>query len=292
MNLPISKVNTLMDAFTHMENKGTQSANKMINTTGRLAGTFSALNFKPKNAVAVSSWLNSLSPDASTAATNFKILTNRLLKTNSEFGYLDRIKKNDDKINAFLTITEDYAIKKAEELTNQSLPIEEKAREIFYFVRDRIRYLFHADSNEDQYLASNILKKKGGFCTQKSILFCALARACDIPAGIYFYDIVDYTLPQHIIDLLQTRTLYRHGIVALYLNGKWLKYDATLDSNLVARNNLIAVEFFPDRDCLMHEKTDSGARHIEYVKNYGLFADVSFDEIKLWFKEYYSHLIK
>ncbi len=30
--------------------------------------------------------------------------------------YLDRIKKNDDKINAFLTITEDYAIKKAEEL--------------------------------------------------------------------------------------------------------------------------------------------------------------------------------
>ncbi len=93
MNLPISKVNTLMDAFTHMENKGTQSANKMISTTGRLAGTFSSLKFKPKNAVAVSSWLNSLAPDASTAATNFKILTNRLLKTNSEFGYLDRIKK-------------------------------------------------------------------------------------------------------------------------------------------------------------------------------------------------------
>jgi len=93
MNLPISKVNVLMDAFTHMENKGTQSANKMINTTGRLAGTFSSLNFKPQNAVAVSSWLNSLAPDASTAATNFKILTNRLLKTNSEFGYLDRIKK-------------------------------------------------------------------------------------------------------------------------------------------------------------------------------------------------------
>ena len=93
MNIPIAKIGVLMDAFTHMENKGTQSANKMISTTGRLAGTFSALNFKPKNAVAVSSWLNSLSPDASTAATNFKILTNRLLKTNSEFGYLDRIKK-------------------------------------------------------------------------------------------------------------------------------------------------------------------------------------------------------
>ena len=181
-------------------------------------------------------------------------------------------------------------IKQADELTNQFIPIEEKACLIFYFVRDQIRYLFRADSNEDQYLASNILKKEGGFCTQKAILFCALARACNIPSGIYFYDIVDYTLPQNIIDLLRTRTLYRHGIVALYLNGKWLKYDATLDSNLITRNNLIPVEFSPDRDCLMHEKTKSGERHIEYIKDYGLYSDLNFKEIKSWFIKYYPHL--
>ncbi len=176
-------------------------------------------------------------------------------------------------------------------MTNQFIPIEEKARQIFYFIRDKIRYIFRADSNEDQYLASNILKKEGGFCTQKAILFCALARACNIPAGIYFYDIVDYTLPQNFIDLLQTRTLYRHGIVALYLDGKWLKYDATLDSNLINRNNLIPVEFSPDRDCLMHEKTKTGERHIEYIKDYGLYSDLNFEEIKSWFKKYYPHLV-
>jgi len=183
-------------------------------------------------------------------------------------------------------------VQKANELTHEFDSPEEKARKLFYFIRDKVRYVFHADKEKDLYLANNILKKGRGFCTQKSILFCALARACNIPAGIHFYDIDDYTLPQNFVELLRTKTMYRHGITSLYLNKKWLKYDATLDSNLIIRNNLIPVEFSPNQDCLMHKKNKSGAKHIEYVKDYGLYADVSFDEIKSWFKKHYSHLIK
>ena len=183
-------------------------------------------------------------------------------------------------------------IDKAIELTKDLDTPDEKARNLFYFMRDEIRYVFHADKEKEFYQASSILEKGRGFCTQKSILFCALARASNIPAGIYFYDIDDYTLPKNFVNLLRTRRLYRHGIVSLFLNGEWHKYDATLDIKLVNRNKLVPVEFIPNQDCLMHAKTQTGEKHIEYVKDYGMVADVSYEEIRSWFKKYYGHLMK
>lgn len=181
-------------------------------------------------------------------------------------------------------------IQKAGELTVGVNSPEEKARRIFYFIRDEIRYVFRAQFEEEKYFASQILKNGRGFCTQKAILFCALARSCGIAAGIYFYDIVDFSLPQNFVDLLKTRTLFRHGIAALFMNGKWIKYDATLDSQLTGSNNLHAVEFSPVKDCLMKAKTISGDRHIKYIKDYGLYSDITFKEIISWFKQNYPHL--
>ena len=182
-------------------------------------------------------------------------------------------------------------IAKAGELTTNVVQVEDKAKYIFYFVRDNIHYNFRAKFDEEEYLASNILKKARGFCTQKAILFCALARSCGIPAGIHFYDIVDYTLPKRIVKIMRTRTLYHHGITALYLNGNWYKYDATLDIHMMKKNHLYPVEFNPNKNCLMNKKTPSDGRHIEYVRDHGLFTDVSFEEIMSWFKQGYPHLL-
>ena len=181
---------------------------------------------------------------------------------------------------------------KAIELTTGLKSTEEKARRLFYFIRDEIRYVFRAGQKAEEYPASQVLKRQRGFCTQKAILFCALARSCGIPAGIHFYDIVDYTLPAEFINLLRTNVLYRHGIVALNFNGKWLQYDATLDIALVNRNNLIPVDFSPQRDCLMPAATRTGNKHIEYIRDYGLYSDISYSEIRSWFEQFYPHLMK
>ena len=93
LNLPIGKINILTNAFTHLENNGANSARDMINTTGRLAGIFKELDFQPKNGAALSNYMNTLEVSPELAATSFKILTNRLKKTNSEFGYFDRLKR-------------------------------------------------------------------------------------------------------------------------------------------------------------------------------------------------------
>ena len=181
-------------------------------------------------------------------------------------------------------------LRKSDELTSHQERIEDKARSIFYFIRDEISYDFRATFNEDEYLASSILKAGGGFCTQKAILFCALARRIGIPAGIHFYDIIDYTLPEYIINIIKTQTLYHHGIAVLQLNGQWHRYDATLDKTVCSRKNRIPVEFFPDRDCLMKSETYDGDRHIEYIRDYGMVSDVSFGHIVSWLRKGYPHL--
>ncbi len=180
---------------------------------------------------------------------------------------------------------------KAIQLTAEVKTVEAMAERIFYFIRDEIRYEFIPKFTEQAYFASHILEAGRGFCTQKAILFCALARSLNIPAGIYFYDIVDHSLPAHTVDYLGTRTMVHHGIAALLLNGNWYQYDATLDIRLVNRNGLLPVEFHPDRHCLMSAVTKNGGRHIEYQTTHGLVDDVTFPQIMDWFKRGYPHLI-
>ncbi len=166
----------------------------------------------------------------------------------------------------------------------------EQARALFYFVRDQIQYDFRVKNQFEQYQASAILAARKGFCTQKAILFCTLARCSGIPAGLQFYDIIDHTLPPYIVNLMGSRTLFHHGIAVLWLNHAWRRYDATLHLALVQRNQLVAVEFDPDRDCLMSPKTLAGRQHIEYIRDYGLRAGVTFTEIMTWFHQAYPHL--
>ena len=164
------------------------------------------------------------------------------------------------------------------------------AERIFSFIRDDVRYAFSMRYTEDSFRASTILRARRGFCTMKTILFCALARNRGIPAGIHFYDIVDHRLSERFYNLLRTNVFYHHGIVELYLDGRWIQFDATLDRSLSEKDGLQLVEFSTDGDCLLPEKTPDGRNHVEYIKDFGCVSDVSVDEIRYWFEEGYPHL--
>lgn len=94
LDLPISKINIMTNAFTHLENNGANFGKDMVNTTGRLAGIFKELKFSPQNSAAISNYMNTLEVSPELAATSFKILNNRFKKTNSKFGYFTRLQKN------------------------------------------------------------------------------------------------------------------------------------------------------------------------------------------------------
>lgn len=178
----------------------------------------------------------------------------------------------------------------AQKLTSSRKSEQEKIKSIFYFIRDEIKYIFGVPPGESALKASTILQAKKGFCIQKAILFCSLARSCAIPCGIHFYDIIDHALSDYMSDILKTKKLIRHGIPAVNFNSTWIQYDATLDSKLVKRKKLRPVEFSPDKDCLMHSTTLDGNKHIEYIYDYGLASDVSFPQIRDWMQQRYPHL--
>ena len=79
---------------------------------------------------------------------------------------------------------------KAQELTNRQEKITEKAKRLFYFVRDEIKYDPYSPRYlPEHYRASTILDRGGGYCVQKAVLLAALARAAGIPARLRFANI-------------------------------------------------------------------------------------------------------
>ena len=164
----------------------------------------------------------------------------------------------------------------------------EQAQVLFEFVRDKIRYEFMAKFEKDEYVASQTLAKGKGFCVQKALLLCALGRAAKIPTALVLSDLRDNTLPEKIVSAMGTNIMYHHGFNAFYLNGSWIKVDASLSADLVAKKGYRLVEFDGERDALQEATTQAGNPHAEYVCIHGLYADLPFDQMIQTFMNAYA----
>ena len=110
---------------------------------------------------------------------------------------------------------------KSKDLTKGQADIIEKARSLFYFVRDEIKYTIYVSKSRPEYfLASNTLSKREGYCVQKAVLLVALARAAGIPAGLGFARLRNNLLPEKILSWMGTNILPFHGYPELYLNKR------------------------------------------------------------------------
>jgi len=125
--------------------------------------------------------------------------------------------------NKYIDFSEAIIIKKAKELFEGINSNIEKARIAFEFVRDSIPHSFDINANLITVRASEVLNCQTGICHAKSNLLCALLRLENIPTGYCF---------QHITLLNDdSRGYCVHCFNAIYLNEKWIKVDATGNTN-------------------------------------------------------------
>ncbi len=170
---------------------------------------------------------------------------------------------------------------KAKALTAGQGTTVEKAKALFYFVRDQITYnpyvpIFTLEDNK----ASTTLSRGEGYCVQKAILLAALARAVGIPARLGFADIRNYILPKKMAEIMKGDNLFiYHGYVQLYLDGKWFKATPAFDLGMCQEQRIIPVDFDGKRDAQFHPYNKDGKFHIEYVREHGYYDDLPWEEL-------------
>lgn len=178
---------------------------------------------------------------------------------------------------------------KAAEICRETEDPVERARRIFLFVRDQIRYDMYVDTMTfEEYRASRTLERGRGFCIQKAVLLCALGRAAGVPSRLCFADIRNHRVPEYVKEVMGTDLFAFHGYVEFHLNGAWVKATPAFDRRLCERNGIFTVEFDGIHHALLPERDREGNPHIEYVTYHGEFADLPYDRIIETFMRVYG----
>ena len=164
----------------------------------------------------------------------------------------------------------------AAELTGSAPSAVEKARVLFEYVRDRWKYSYRVRLRGPEDISARVmLDRDDGFCIQKAALLAALARAAGVPTALCFQTIRDRTLPrERIEEFFPEGLMVGHGLVAFHLGGRWVRQDPTHDRRTAERLGCDVVEFSPERDQLLPERSRSGHPLIEIVDDHGLYAQV------------------
>jgi len=178
---------------------------------------------------------------------------------------------------------------KAVALTKSEQTAADKAKRLFYWVRDIIKYnpLVPLEIFVD-YRASKTLKRGEGFCVEKAAVLAALARAAGIPARLHLADIRNHLVSDRLREVMGTNLFSYHGYTELYISGKWVKATPAFDLKMCRANRIVPVEFDGKNDAMFHSHNLDGKLHIEYVADHGCREDVPVDEIFAAWEQHYG----
>ena len=162
----------------------------------------------------------------------------------------------------------------------------DKAISLYYEIRDKFLYdPYNIDLSIKGLKASTVLEKRRGFCIPKAILLAAAARVVNIPCRLGFADVKNHLATKKLKDLLESDVFVFHGYAQLYLCGKWVKATPAFNLSLCKKFNVKPLEFDGKSDSLLHEFDSKGKKHMQYLKDRGIFADLPYKKMIRVFKK-------
>ncbi|MFO0693661.1 MAG: transglutaminase family protein [Polyangiales bacterium] len=166
----------------------------------------------------------------------------------------------------------------------------ERARRLFYAVRDGIRYNpFGTPPTLEDMKASTTLARGESFCIPKAMLLTASARAVGIPARLGFADVRNHLTSDRLRAIMKSDLFVFHGYTELWLGGRWVKATPTFNLSLCQKTGVRTLEFDGEHDSLLQPFDNAGGRHMEYVRDRGTFADLDLPRIlEAWIEAYGS----
>lgn len=154
----------------------------------------------------------------------------------------------------------------------------EKAVSLYYAVRDGWRYNpYRISFVREDWTVGKIFEKSDGHCQDKAILLVTFARACGIPARLHLAKVRNHIAVDALTKKLGTNVLTPHGYVELFLENKWVKATPAFNKELCEKLNVSPLEFDGKTDSFFQEYDKTGSVFMEYLEDYGTFADVPLD---------------
>lgn len=164
----------------------------------------------------------------------------------------------------------------------------ERAVSLYYAVRDKIRYNPFLDfADPDVFRASAVLEAGQGFCVGKASLLAACARAAGIEARVGFADVKNHLTTPRLAETMGSDLFVYHGYTEMRIDGNWVKATPAFNLALCTRFRVKPLEFDGREDSIFHPFDEDDRRHMEYLRDRGVYADVPVDEIQQAFREAY-----
>lgn len=156
----------------------------------------------------------------------------------------------------------------------------ERVGRLFAAVRDQIRYdPYSASNNPADYCASAVIERGAAYCVPKAVVLTATARSHGIPARLGFSDVRNHLQSERLAEAMGTDVFVYHGYSELYVDGAWRKATPAFNASLCARFGVAPLEFDGTEDALLHPFTGDGSRHMEYIRDRGVYADLPLERI-------------
>jgi transglutaminase-like putative cysteine protease len=164
----------------------------------------------------------------------------------------------------------------------------ERAVALYYAVRDKIRYNPFLDfTKADVFRASAVLEAGQGFCIGKAALLAACARAAGVEARVGFADVKNHLTTPRLAETMGSDLFVYHGYTEMRIDGKWVKATPAFNLALCTRFRVKPLEFDGREDSIFHPFDADERRHMEYLRDRGVYADVPVPEIQQAFREAY-----
>ena len=80
-----------------------------------------------------------------------------------------------------------------------------------------------------------------------------------------------------------------HGYAVMLIEGQWVKAAPAFNIELCNKFDVTPTEFDGREDALLQEFDKKGRKHMEYVRQHGIWSDLPFKRIYEDFDEYYGH---
>ncbi len=163
------------------------------------------------------------------------------------------------------------------------------AVKLYYAVRDKIFYDPYTLSREPvDYRASNILAKRRGFCVQKAVLLCALARAMGIPARLGFATVTNHLASRKLMHFIGTHIFVFHGYTEFWLGQRWIKATPAFNHELCDKYRVPPLEFNGRDDALFQPYNSAKKPFMEYIGYHGSFSTVPLQQMLKAWEDFYG----